>query len=225
MSEAKITNGRRRRLAGRISRRRLAALLERPGGDVHLQTRSDRILGDLDLLRELDATGRLTVEIVLPGLDTGLVGKLEPGAPPPMQRLAAVRRLRREGIDAGVLLSPILPGLTDRCGQLERAVRAASRAGAMWLGAEGLTLPPAARAVFFRLLREVRPELLPVYRRRFNPDGSPPVLWIERVLSIVAAFRARAGLPEAPPEREPGDQLRLPFAGAAVAGNIGVAVS
>lgn len=150
MSEARITNRKERRLAGRISRRRLVALLERPGGEVHLQTTSDRILSDLDLIRELDATGRVTVEFAIPGLDAGLAAKLEPGAPPPMQRLAAVRRLRREGIDAGVRLSPILPGLTDRYGQLERAVRAAARVGAMWLAAEGLRLPPGERASTLR---------------------------------------------------------------------------
>jgi len=157
--------------------------------------------------------GRLLVVVSLPGLIERLTHRLEPGAPSPRRRLAAVRTCRREGIDVGVRIAPILPGLTDGQGQIERTIRAAVDNGALWLEADVLHLPPGERAQFFRFLRGYRPDLVPIYRRRYGPDGEPPRLWAERVLSMVAAARVQAGLPDRPPEPAPGDQMRLPFAG------------
>jgi DNA repair photolyase len=159
--------------------------------------------------------GRILAVVSLPGLSDRLVHHLEPGAPPPRDRLTAVREFRRDGIDVGVRIAPILPGLTDRQGQIERTVRAAAENGAMWLEADVLRLSPDIRATFLRRLRVLRPDLVPRYRRRFGPDGAPPKLWAERVLSMVAAARTSAGLPEHPPEPGPGSQMRFPFLGVA----------
>ena len=167
----------------------------------------------------VEEDGRLLVVVSLPGLAERLTYRLEPGAPPPRRRLAAVRRCRREGIDVGIRLSPILPGLTDRQGQVERTIRAAVENGAQWLEADVLRLPPAEREPFLARLSSYRPDLVPLYRRRFDVDGEPPRLWRERVLSMVAAARVAAGLPDRPPAPGPGDQMSLPFAAAgAVAG-------
>ncbi|MEN8152187.1 MAG: hypothetical protein ABFS86_20385, partial [Planctomycetota bacterium] len=133
--------------------------------------------------------GRLLVVVSLPGLSERLTHRLEPGAPPPRRRLAALRRCRREGIDAGLRLAPILPGLTDRQGQVERTIRAAMENGAQWLEADVLRLPPPERAPFLARLAMIRPDLVPLYRRRFGADGEPPRLWRERVLSMVSAAR------------------------------------
>jgi DNA repair photolyase len=156
----------------------------------------------------------MLVVVSLPGLTERLTHRLEPGAPPPRRRLAAVRKCRREGIDVGVKLAPILPGLTDRQGQIERTIRAAVENGALWLEADVLRLPPAEREPFLRRLAGYRRDLVPLYRSRFDADGDPPRLWEERVLAMVAAARAGAGLPDVPPEPEPGAQMRLPFTGA-----------
>jgi len=158
--------------------------------------------------------GRLLVVVSLPGLSERLTHRLEPGAPPPRRRLAAVRKCRRDGIDVGVKIAPILPGLTDRQGQIERTIRAAADNGAVWLEAEVLRIPAGESAEFLRRLAGYRPDLVPLYRRRFGPYGEPPKLWAERVLSMVEAARIQAGLADRPPEPEPGAQMRLPFAGA-----------
>jgi len=161
--------------------------------------------------------GRLLVVVSLPGLSERLTHRLEPGAPTPRRRLAAVRKCRREGIDVGVRLAPILPGLTDGQGQIERTIRAAVENGAQWIEADVLRLPPAEREPFLARLATLRPDLAPLYRSRFDVDGEPPRLWRERVLSMVAAARVAAGLQDRPPAPRPGDQMSLPFAGAATA--------
>ncbi|MEN8150938.1 MAG: hypothetical protein ABFS86_14040, partial [Planctomycetota bacterium] len=75
-----------------------------------------------------------------------------------------------------------------------------------------LRLPPPERAPFLARLAMIRPDLVPLYRRRFDADGEPPRLWRERVLSMVSAARIAAGLPDRPPAPGPGDQMSLPFA-------------
>lgn len=154
--------------------------------------------------------GRLLVVVSLPGLSERLTHRMEPGAPPPRRRLAALRRCRREGVDAGLRLAPILPGLTDRQGQIERTIRAAVENGAQWLEADVLHLPPPERRPFLARLATLRPDLVPLYRRRFDANGEPPRLWRERVLSMVAASRVAAGLPDRAPEPGPGAQMYLP---------------
>src|SRR5581483_2498303 len=93
--------------------------------------------------------------------DAALARKLEPRAPRPDLRLAAVRLLASAGISVGVFLNPILPGLTDA------VAAAAAEAGAQYLGGGILFLMPSAQKVFFPFLEAEFPELAARYRARF----------------------------------------------------------
>lgn len=93
-----------------------------------ITTKSDLVLRDLDILAPMAAKKLASVAISITTLDRELARKLEPRAPTPMKRLAAVRQLSEAGIPTTVMIAPIIPALTDH--ELERIIEAASLAGA-----------------------------------------------------------------------------------------------
>jgi len=101
---------------------------------VAILTRSPLVVRDLDLFRSLQQHQAVSVSLSLPILDRATCQAIEPGAPLPSQRLAAIRTLSEAGISVGVSISPVIPGLNDR--QLPAILQAARDAGAQhaWMG-------------------------------------------------------------------------------------------
>lgn len=91
-------------------------------------TKSDLVLRDLDILAPMAAKQLVSVAISITTLDRDLARRLEPRAPTPMKRLAAIRQLSEAGIPTTVMVAPVIPVLTDH--ELERIIEAASLAGA-----------------------------------------------------------------------------------------------
>ena len=100
-------------------------------------------------------------------LDRGVWKLTEPGTPPPDRRVEALRRLTDAGISCGVLVAPVLPGLSDRAEQLEEVVAACAEAGAVSIHGVALHLRGPMRAHYFDWLSGVRPDLSALYRSRF----------------------------------------------------------
>src|SRR5690242_9613766 len=98
-------------------------------------TRGPMIVRDVDVLAELARRAELHITFSIPTLDEDIWRRTEPGTAHPRQRLRALEKLVAAGIDAGVGMAPILPGLSDRPEQLEEVVKAARAAGATGLGA------------------------------------------------------------------------------------------
>src|ERR1700685_3255737 len=103
----------------------LGKIAEREGLSVSITTKSDQVVRDIDLLQKISARSSLTVNLSITTLRPHLARLLEPRAPRPDLRLAAVRRLREAGISAGVFAMPILPWLTDREEDLDTLARGA----------------------------------------------------------------------------------------------------
>jgi len=106
---------------------------------VAVTTKSALVLRDLDLLAEMAADGLAAAQISITTLDAGLARRLEPRAASPKRRLAAIAELARAGVPASVLVSPLIPGLTDQ--DLERVLEAAAQAGATRAGSLLIRLP------------------------------------------------------------------------------------
>jgi DNA repair photolyase len=134
---------------------------------IHLITRGPLIVRDTDVLAEAAQRARVTVTFSVPTLDRDVWRRTELGTAPPEQRLRALRRLVDAGIDAGVGMAPILPGLSDRPEQLETVIRAARDAGATGVWANLLYLQPGTREHFLEHLARDWPELLPMYESRY----------------------------------------------------------
>ncbi len=151
----------------RITRQVLEVLGECRGLVLTLITKSALILRDLDLLEHLARRHTLTINISLITADGPLARRLEPRTPIPEVRLRALRTLTGAGLRAGVLIAPVLPGITDSHAALSALVARAVESGAAFVGAAPLRLGPAARARFLPLLQQEFPDLAPRYERHF----------------------------------------------------------
>ncbi len=139
----------------RITRGILSVCLEAEH-PVTIVTKSDRILADRDILSRLAVRRLVKVAISITTLDRRLARVLEPRAATPMRRLAAVRALAEAGVPVGVMVAPVIPGLTDH--GIEEVLRAAAEAGAQEAGWTLLRVPLEVRDIFYAALAEYSPE-------------------------------------------------------------------
>lgn len=123
---------------------------------VAITTKSALVLRDLALLRELAAADLVAVQMSITTLDAELARRLEPRAASPQRRLRALGELAAVGIPTGVLVSPLIPGLTDQ--DMEAIVAAAAAAGAVRAGALLVRLPLEVKDLFSDWLRTHYPQ-------------------------------------------------------------------
>lgn len=152
----------------RLTRRLLEALLFHRGLHLGITTKSPLIVRDIDILKALSERHDLSVNISLASVDAELLRRLEARSPAPHARLRALARLTQAGIEAGILLAPILPGITDGWAELALLMERAKAAGARWVAGGALRLGPAARNGFLPVLRREFPELVERYQRRYG---------------------------------------------------------
>jgi len=150
----------------RLTRGCLGALA-RARTPLSLITRGPMIVRDVDVLQEASRRAEVDVTFSIPTVDPEIWRKTEPGTAPPRQRLRAIRTLVDAGIDVGVGMAPLLPGISDRPELLADVVRAARDAGATRLWCNVLYLQPGTREHFFAQLARDWPEELARYQRLY----------------------------------------------------------
>ncbi|HEX2375533.1 MAG TPA: radical SAM protein, partial [Actinomycetota bacterium] len=153
-------------------------------------TKSPLLLRDLDLFVELAGTAGFSANLSIGTLDEEVWRRSEPGTPHPKARMAAVRQLVAAGIPCGILMAPILPGISDSPEQLRAVVRAAADAGASHLTPITLHLRPGVKEEFLPWLEEAYPELLADYRRLYR-GSNPPKAVREAISARVRAEKRR----------------------------------
>lgn len=135
---------------------------------VHVITKSDLVTRDIDILTEIGRT-YAAVSLTVTTSDDALAGRLEPGAPSPSKRFAAMAKLARSGIYAGITLMPTLPWITDDPEALRDLIRRAADSGARYiLFLPGMTLRDTCRSYFYNQLDKGFPSLRPMYEKRFG---------------------------------------------------------
>ncbi|MEA4906129.1 MAG: radical SAM protein [Anaerolineaceae bacterium] len=150
-----------------LTRRALQVILKHRF-PVHVITKSNLVRRDADILEEI-AKVYAAVSFTITTADDALGRKLEPGAPPVSERLAAIRELSGRGIYCGVTLMPVLPFLTDNEENLTAIVRLAAEAGASYiLPGFGVTLRDRQRAYFYQQLERLFPGLSARYEAAFG---------------------------------------------------------
>jgi DNA repair photolyase len=151
----------------RLTRRILEVLRSYHGLSIGIITKSPLVTRDLDLLQALSKHNEVTVNVSLATADRRLARRLELRSPVPDARLRALRRLTQGGIHAGLLVAPIVPGVTDDWAGLAQLMEKAKEAGARYVVGSALRLGPAARHRFLPHLEREFPELAERYRRHY----------------------------------------------------------
>lgn len=165
-------------------------------------TKGTLVVRDVDLLRALADGAGCGVNMSLITLDPAVWRALEPGTPPPRQRLRAMERLAMAGVPVGLALAPILPGLTDAPAQLEAVVRAAADHGAHWLWSGTLHMEAAVRDVLLEALTRHFPAVAPAFARVYGQVGAAggarytPRWETDRIAQQVDTLKARYALAE-----------------------------
>src|SRR6187397_2666995 len=177
----------------KLTRRSLEALIagRTPVGIV---TKGPMIVRDKDLLAELSRVASCTVCLSVPTVDEDAWRALEPGTAHPLQRLRAVRTLREAGINAGVLMAPVVPGFTTQTAKLEATIKAIADSGAAFMGANVLYLKGGTRDHFMGFLARAYPEMAERYGRLYA-GAHVPREYSNAVRGLLDVLQARHGMP------------------------------
>ncbi len=151
--------------------RRALILLEAYGFGAAVATKSDLITRDIDVLTSISRTMPVICKLTVTTCDDGLAAQVEPCAPPPSRRLAALEELSGAGLFTGVLMMPLLPFLEDSEENVRAVVDRAADAGARFIyPAMGMTCRAGQREYFYQQLASRFPgqDLAEQYRRRYG---------------------------------------------------------
>ncbi len=188
----------------RLTRRCLEVIAEfrHPVGIV---TKNHLVTRDADLLGSLARFQAAEVHLSVTTLDSDLARRLEPRTSSPRQRLEAIRTLGQTGVPVGVLVAPVIPGLTDP--EIPRILQAAAEAGAQWAGLQVLRLPHGVAAIFEDWLAREEPgqkeKILGRIRAlrdgrlndsRFEVRNRGEGLFAEQIARLFEVARGKAGL-------------------------------
>jgi DNA repair photolyase len=152
----------------RITRSLLEVLAAEKGMSVCVITKSALITRDIDVLRTLSSRSKFTIHLSLITLDRELARRIEPRAPTPEARLRALERLANAGIEVGINVMPVLPGITDKPAMLDAVVRRVKAAGASYINACALRLQSAARKRYLPFIDAEFPGLSTAYRTTYG---------------------------------------------------------
>ena len=190
----------------KLTRGALEALCEarNPTGVV---TKGPMIVRDKDVLAQMTREAGCTVYISVPTVDEDAWRRLEPGTAHPLQRLRAVRELVDAGVRAGVLMSPIVPGITSKPALLERTMKAVADSGAQFVGCNVMFLEGGTRDHFLRWLAQEYPQLIDGYAGLYARKYAPAA-YRKEVGAVVRELRKRCGVPD----RERGAEDAAPTA-------------
>lgn len=204
----------------RVTRACLEELAKREGLSISIVTKSNQIVWDLDILRVIAQRSSLSVNLTVTTLRPRLARLLEPRAPRPDLRLAAVKQLSEAGLDVGVSASPLLPGITD--GELEALASASKQAGALWFYSGVLFLMPSSAKTFLPFIEKKFPKLARQYREWYAQNGYAPEAYRKQISDRVRKIREKLGFSTRPweggrPSKGPA-QMSLGWDAAAISG-------
>jgi DNA repair photolyase len=178
----------------RVTRGVLEALAAYGGLRIVLITKSALVTRDIDVLTQLATRSRLTIHLSLISLDRDLARRIEPRAPTPDARLRALSRLRAAGIDVGINVMPILPGITDQPADLEALIARVAAGGATHVNAGALRLQAEARRRYLPFIESEFPHLAPRYRATFDHTYDVGERYQAGLVQVIRKLCARYGV-------------------------------
>ena len=180
-------------------------MLTRGRTPIGLITKGPMVVRDIDILGEQSRAAGCTVYMSVPTVDEDAWRVLEPGTAHPLQRLRAVRELTDAGIDAGVLMAPIVPGFSSSRSKLERTIKAIADHGARFVGCNVMYLQDGTRTHFMRFIEQEFPAMRPRFEKLYATKY-PPDAYRKEVKAMVRVLQERYGVTK----REDADAGRVP---------------
>jgi DNA repair photolyase len=176
----------------KLTRRSIQALT-RGRTPIGLVTKGPMVVRDIDVLAEHASVARCTICMSVPTVDEDAWRTLEPGTAHPLQRLRAVRELVDAGLNAGVLMAPIVPGFSSSKSKLDRTVKAIADHGARFVGCNVMYLQGGTRTHFMTFIAREFPAMAPrfekLYAKKYPPDS-----YRKEVQAMVQVLQSRYGL-------------------------------
>jgi DNA repair photolyase len=196
------------------------SLMREHANPMSLLTKSPMIVRDVDVLGDLARLASAEVFFSITTVDLDLWRTVEPGTANPFNRLRAMRTLREAGVTAGVMMAPILPGLTDSAQSIAAVADAARAHNAASFSTAPLRLAPHVKEFYLGFIGDEYPDLLPRYKRAY-PGAYAPADYREKLQERINRIRAEYGFSgqserrQRPPQPLPvsrrGPQLVLPL--------------
>jgi DNA repair photolyase len=186
----------------RLSRRTIEVLAQ-ARTPVGIITKGPMVVRDRDVLLDLTRAASCTVYMSVPTVDEDAWRVLEPGTAHPLQRLRAVRELTDAGINAGVLMAPIVPGFSSSRTKVERTVKAIADHGARFVGYTVMHLEGGTRSHFLSFIEREFPAMTPRFERLYQGKYAPET-YRREVKAMVRVLQQRYGLTGR--ERAPGSE-------------------
>jgi DNA repair photolyase len=178
-----------------LTRALLEVFAARQDLSLSITTKSDLVTRDVDLLTRIRERNDVQVNLTITSPHHTLSRRIEPRAPRPDKRLAAVKSLAEAGVPVGIFLMPVMPWINDAPEDLELLGGLASEAGAGYLVSQVLFLRQSAKKRFFPFLGEEFPELLPLYRRLYaGPQTEALAAYTRAKMAEIAHLKQRFGL-------------------------------
>jgi DNA repair photolyase len=173
----------------KLTRKSLEALIA-GRTPIGLVTKGPMVVRDAALLAELGRRAGCTVCMSVPTVNEDAWRALEPGTAHPLQRLRAVRQLRDAGVNAGVLMAPVVPGFTTQPARLEATVKAVADHGAAFMGADILHLKGGTRDHFMNFLAREYPQMVEGYGRLYAGAYAPRE-YVKAVSGMIQSLQTR----------------------------------
>lgn len=186
----------------RITRGVLETLAAHQGLSIVVITKSPLITRDVDVLRRITERSSLTIHLSLITMRRELARLIEPRAPTPDARIRAVARLSAAGIDIGINVMPVLPGITDNPADLDDLVRQVATAGATHVNACALRLRSTARARYLPFIAEYFPHLADRYARSYAEGHQLSQHYRDGLRSFFRSLCARVGIQFGTPDED-----------------------
>ncbi len=144
-------------------------LLNMHGFGAAVATKSNLVVRDMDILKDIKRHSPVIVKITITTYDEKLCSVLEPNAPSPQERFGALEKLSSEGIYAGILLMPVLPFINDTANNIEEIANEAGKRGAKFIyPAFGMTLRQNQREHYLNIIDQLYPGIRKRYHQEFG---------------------------------------------------------
>lgn len=178
--------------------RRLLEIFSNLQFPIHILTKSDLILRDLDLLIEISKKSFCAVSFSLTTLDPKLTMIFEPHAPSFQKRLSAMKKLVQKKITTGVVLMPIIPYVTDGRESI-KLIKRTKEVGAKYVLPGEMILKNSQKVRFLSLIKRYFPHLVHRYQALYRKGISPYPTYSWRVNQHISLFCKKIGISQQVP--------------------------